>query len=124
MSVTNGNAFGESSISEDPRMQRGTQIAALSRVTLDGDHWVVPSQTGEGRYKVFPDEGRCTCPDYETRSLRCKHQWAVEFVRQREVAPDGTETVTEAVRVTYTQQWSSYNAAQTNEHDRFLPLLR
>lgn len=97
------------------------QLAALSPIRIDGDSWIVPSQTGEGRYRVYPDEERCICPDYERRQLRCKHVWAVEFVRQREVKPDGTETVTEAVRVTYTQDWSAYNAAQTHEHERFLP---
>lgn len=113
-------------IADDPRKLRGLEIAALSRLRQDGDHWLVPSQSSDRlvQYRVYPDEGTCTCPDYETRALRCKHQWAVEFVRQREVAPDGTETVTEAVRVTYGQSWSLYNKAQTTEHERFLPLLR
>ncbi|MPZ22918.1 MAG: hypothetical protein GEU28_05125 [Dehalococcoidia bacterium] len=93
-------------VSPDPRMVRGLEIAARMRVRQDGDAWIVPSQSGDGRYRVHPDEERCTCPDFATRGLRCKHQWAVEFVRQREVAPDGTETVTEAVRVTYSQEWS------------------
>ena len=32
--------------------------------------------------------------------------------------------MTQAVRVTYRQEWSVYNKAQTHEHERFLPLLR
>ncbi|MDA1010619.1 MAG: transposase, partial [Chloroflexi bacterium] len=59
-----------------------------------------------------------------TRRVKCKHIFAVEYVLTHEVAPDGTETVTEAIRVTYSQNWSAYNAAQTHEHERFLPLLR
>ncbi len=48
---------------------------------------------------------------------------------QRELDFDGktvTETVsvTKTVRRTYPQQWPSYNAAQTNEKDRFQVLLR
>lgn len=109
---------------DDARRTRGMEIAARLRVRQDGDAWIVPSQTGDGRYTVRPEAQTCTCPDFESRQLRCKHVWAVEFVMQREIAPDGTETVTEAVRVTYTQSWSVYNAAQTHEHERFLPLLR
>ena len=73
---------------------------------------------------VYPDEGRCTCPDHEVRQVRCKHLFAVEYTIKRETLPDGSETVTQAVRVTYRQEWSVYNKAQTHEHERFLPLLR
>ena len=109
---------------DDPRRLRGLEIAALSRVRQDGDHWIVPSQTGTGRYSVYPDQDRCTCPDHETRQVRCKHLFAVEFTIKREQHPDGSATVTQAVRVTYRQEWSVYNRAQTHEHERFLPLLR
>lgn len=119
MSFTNDNA-----LEIDPRAARGLDIAARLRVRQDGDAWIVPSQTGDGRYTVRPDEQTCTCPDFETRGIRCKHQWAVEYVIQRETAPDGTETVTERVRVTYSQEWSVYNKAQTHEHERYLTLLR
>lgn len=119
--AVNDNAFVPT---DDPRMARGLEIAERLRVRLDGDHWAVPSQTGTETYRVWPDEGRCSCPDFETRGLRCKHQWAVEFVQKRETLPNGTEVVTQAVRVSYSQEWSAYNAAQTHEHERFIPLLR
>lgn len=107
------------------REQRGLELAATRRIEQQGETWIVPSQTGDGRYTVSPGAQTCTCPDYERRSLPCKHLFAVEYVRQREIAPDGTETVTEAVRVvTYSQNWPVYNAAQTHEHEHFLPLLR
>ena len=48
---------------------------------------------------------------------------AVEYTLRRETAPDGTETVTETVRVTYSQDWKAYNAAKTGEKDRFAALL-
>ena len=108
----------------DERQQRGLELAATSRIQQQGETWIVPSQTGVGRYTVSPFAQTCTCPDYERRSLPCKHLFAVEYVRQREIAPDGTVTETEAVRVTYSQNWPAYNAAQTHEHERFLPLLR
>lgn len=36
---------------------------------------------------------------------------------------DGTETVRESVRVTYSQDWSAYNSAQSEEGDRLRVLL-
>jgi len=66
----------------------------------------------------------CTCPDWAERGVvtHCKHIFSVEIVRSQ-VQPDGT-TVTKTSRVTYTQDWTSYNAAQTNERDHFVTLLR
>ena len=107
----------------NPRAVKGHQIADRFRVRQSGDHWIVPSQNGDGRYSVFPDEERCTCPDNEIRQVKCKHQWAVEFVRERETRPDSTETVRETVRLTYSQDWTAYNAAQTEEWPRFRVLL-
>ena len=66
----------------------------------------------------------CTCPDFAERHQPCKHIFAVEFVIQRQQLEDGTETYTQAVRVTYGQRWSLYNAAQTNEGEHFVRLLR
>jgi SWIM zinc finger len=108
------------------RQQRGLVIAATSRIQKDGDAWVVPSQSLNGKYKVrfTADGGRCTCPDFELRQQSCKHVFAVEMVVRRETAPDGTVTETRAVRVSYGQNWSAYNAAQTTEKDHFCLLLR
>lgn len=103
----------------------------------NGHGWSVPSQSGAGQYTVtgLPTDvsaaaPHCTCPDYETRAVKCKHIFAVEYVIQRETNVDGSTTVTETVRVTktvrrtYPQNWPAYNAAQTNEKDRFMVLLR
>ena len=62
------------------------------------------------------------------RHCRCKHIYAVQYVRQRELSADGVETVTESVtltqtRKTYPQDWPNYNAAQTNEKRHFQELL-
>jgi transposase len=112
----------------EPREQKALEIAAKSKLTRKGNTWLVPSQAGPKKYTVDPNpEGpRCTCPDFEARQLRCKHIFAVEYTIQREQTSDGQTIVTESVRVTqktYTQDWSAYNKAQTNERAHFLSFL-
>lgn len=116
---------------QQAREQRGLEIAAKAKIQHSGERWFVPSQS-EPRgtyYTVKPDVSNphCTCPDHETRQIKCKHIWAVEFVVRREYTNDGqTETLTETVQVrkTYKQEWTAYNAAQVNEKDQFQSLLR
>jgi transposase len=120
---------------DNGREIRGLEIAAKAKLERHGGRWFVPSQSGKtapdrtGAYTVTPDVSNphCTCPDHELRSVKCKHIWAVEFTIQREYTNDGqTETLTETVTVkkTYKQEWSAYNAAQTNEKEQFQSLLR
>lgn len=110
-------------------------IAALCKITQKDGVWLVPSQSGNGKYAVqfnpaMPESTRCSCPDYETRACKCKHIFAVEFSLHREQNPDGSTTITEKVmitatkRTTYRQNWPAYNAAQTNEKQQFQILLR
>ena len=114
------------------RENRGIVIAARCKIVQSGDVWMVPSQSGPGKYAVYinKDTPTCTCLDHETRGVKCKHIFAVEIVAKREENPDGTATVTntvtvkETVRKTYKQNWPAYNAAQTNEKDKFLSLLQ
>ncbi|MGA2159130.1 MAG: transposase [Dehalococcoidia bacterium] len=110
----------------DTREEKGLVIAATSKIEKNKLGWKVPSQSGNGTYVVNLDHGEpfCTCPDFEARHLPCKHIHAVEYVIQRETKPDGTVTVTEAIKVTYNQEWHTYNEAQTHESERFLVLLR
>jgi transposase len=118
----------------DARQQRGLEIAARFKVVRRERDWSVPSQSGTGKYTVSGldiEAPRCTCPDFETNGGPCKHIYAVRIVIQREFSFDGetvteTETVsvTKTVRRTYPQNWPAYNAAQTNEKDRFMVLLR
>ncbi len=108
------------------------QIAAVCRITRKEGYWQVPSQTGNGTYQVNLQKGSCSCPDHEVRQVKCKHLFAVEFTVKREYNGDGTvtetiqETVTETkeVQVTYPQNWTAYNAAQTQEKTQFVSLLR
>jgi hypothetical protein len=114
----------------DPRQQRGLEIAATARIVKKGAARLVPSQSGNGRYKVRPETPHCNCPDHELRGVKCKRIIAVEYVIQRERHADGSATITETmtiretVRKTYPQNWSAYNAAQTHEKEEFLELLR
>lgn len=116
----------------EPRQMRGMEIAACANIVRKGSAWIVPSQSGKGRYTVCPDDENphCTCPDHETRGVKCKHIFAVEYAMSRERHYDGSTTVTETVTVretikkTYPQNWSAYNAAQTHEKEQFLVLLR
>jgi len=109
----------------DARQERGLQIAATSRIEKNKVGWKVPSQSGNGSYVVNLDHGEpfCTCPDFETRHQPCKHIHAVEYVMKRETKPDGSTTVTQSVKVICTQDWSAYNAAQSEEKTRFGVLL-
>ena len=107
---------------------KALQIAATSKLTRKGNTWIVPSQAGQGEYKVNPDpqSPRCSCPDFEFRNAKCKHVLAVEYTLMRETTPDGRTVVTETVKVTqktYTQDWKAYNRAQTHEKSELQALL-
>lgn len=99
----------------EAREQRGLEIAATKRLQQKGSLWLVPSSTGVGTYVVDPTvygTATCTCPDFELHQSPCKHVCAVEYTIRRETTTD-KGTVTETV--TYRQEWTAYNAAQTNE---------
>lgn len=116
----------------DVRAERGKHIAETCKITGKGTEWFVPSQGGNGRYLVQldPHLPKCSCPDYELRGMKCKHIFAVEFSIKRQQHADGSASVTRTVTVTervekptYKQDWPAYNAAQTNEKDKFQALL-
>jgi transposase len=112
------------------REQRGLALAALYRIEQKDGKWIVPSQKGNGSTYVVDataPKPTCTCQDHETRGVKCKHMFAVEFVQTRERKPDGTETVTRTIKVTekvtYKQDWPNYNKAQTQEKRLFMSIL-
>jgi transposase len=118
-----------SEINTDLRQERGRILSNDKRIKhVAGQTWMVPSQTQvAGGYLVNVAEKTCTCPDFELRRCRCKHQWAVEFARTVETHADGSQTVTDSMtytRTTYEQDWPAYNAAQTQEKGTVLRLLR
>lgn len=123
----------------DAREERGMQIAVAQgqKIVHNGRMWLVPSQTGVGKYGVTLDGDKpfCTCPDHETTGKPCKHVYAVQFkLSQTKVvlAADGsTTTITNTLTVTqtvekkpsYKQDWPNYNAAQVNEYGHFQEFL-
>ncbi|HWW76295.1 MAG TPA: SWIM zinc finger family protein [Pyrinomonadaceae bacterium] len=116
------------------RQQKGLQIAERFHIAREGRLWLVPSQSGSGRYKVDAERQSCTCPDFDFRREPCKHVYAVQHVIERtkttttttDAAGNMTTTTTETVKVTrktYRQDWPNYNAAQTQEKRLFAYLL-
>jgi transposase len=110
----------------DTRQERGLQIANYAKIEKNKLGWKVPSQSGNGSYIVSLDgnEPYCTCPDFEARHQPCKHIYAIEFIQKRETRPDGTTVETKTMKVTYSQEWTQYNEAQTHELQHFVRLLR
>jgi len=106
--------------------ERGLAIANSNTVKKNKLGWQVPSQSGNGTYEVNLDHGEpfCTCGYFEAEHKKCQHIYAVEFIVQKETKPDGTEIVTKTMRITYTQEWAAYDAAQTHEQEKFVMLLR
>jgi hypothetical protein len=112
------------------RQQKGLQIAQRAGIVQQGRLWLVPSQSGKGKYKVDVEKKHCTCPDYDFRREPCKHLYAVEYVIEKSKTTttdaQGNTTTTETVKVTrktYPQVWPAYNAAQTQEKRIFQYLL-
>jgi transposase len=113
----------------DARQEKGRQLSNDRRIKrVEGALWFVPSQSqNAGGYLVNVLASTCSCPDHETRRVRCKHMIAVEIVQTVEVAADGSATLTESVKVTrktYAQNWPAYNAAQCAEKATAQALLR
>src|SRR5580692_3251752 len=113
----------------DARQERGLALARAKGKRIKqivAGKYLVPSASsdGGGGYVVDADAASCTCPDHETRATRCKHLWAVAYVRREVAMPDGSTLVSESVRVTYSQNWPAYNKAQCEEKERVQILLR
>lgn len=86
------------------------------------DLWLVPAASHSGSWVVDyfdPDSPTCTCPDFAQRWAFCKHIFAIEIHEKRLSILKPTPPA----GATYTQDWSGYNAAQTNERDHFVQLL-
>jgi transposase len=111
------------------RELKGLEIAARCKITFDGVHWIVPSQTTSGdkyKIKLTPEGDSCTCDDFGLTAKPCKHVHAARIVRQRDHGGEKAPIIdTDVVpkRPTYKQDWSSYNLAQTTEKHRLQVLL-
>ena len=106
------------------RRQRGLIIATYCPITPIPIGYRVPSQSGRGDYVVsLGDEPFCSCPDWEKRRLDCKHIYAVRTLLDPEPNEDELPASLELSKPKYTQPWSLYNLAQTNEKADFMRLL-
>jgi len=107
------------------RQMRGLEIAERAGIKQTEKGWSVPSQSGNGVYEVRRkgNDLTCSCPDCETRGVKCKHQWAVEYFFQKKTDAQGNTTITKIVRKTYSQDWSAYTTAQNEEITLFDQLL-
>lgn len=111
-------------VNMNEREQRGMELAATKKMRQAKNGWIVPSQTGDGTlYTVNLEAQTCSCPDHETRQVKCKHIYAVEFTIRRETDTNGNVATTKTIRITYSQDWTAYNTAQTEEKERFTALL-
>lgn len=111
----------------DARQERGRTLSQDKRIKhVEGMMWFVPSQTEGGTgYLVNLLSVTCTCPDYELRRGKCKHQWAIEFWRAAQENPQPQpEPPIKLPRKTYKQDWPAYNRAQCDEKAVVQSLLR
>ena len=90
----------EKVINMEARQEKGLAIAQTSRIRKEGNAWIVPSQSGNGSYKVVFNghEPNCNCPDCELRRTKCKHIWAVEYYMKQEIDQEGNKTTTKAMK--------------------------
>lgn len=55
-------------------------ISKGDEISRESDCYLVPSQSGNGKYKICEGEKwTCSCPDFEKRQANCKHIYAVRF---------------------------------------------
>jgi hypothetical protein len=114
------------------REERGREIAKRGGIRQRGGVFVVPSQSDGPSYTVDLADETCTCPDYETRRLRCKHVEAALFYVAWEgsmdgmslVSVDGTGAAKKPKRKTYKRNHAASNDASRHELERIRPLLR
>lgn len=108
------------------RKQKGFEIAKTGKVKMIGNKWSVPSQSLNRSYDVILrlDKSECNCPDFAERGLKCKHIFAVELTVSQSSNRDGSVTaVAKVKRISYAQEWTTYNKAQTSELKLFDELL-
>ena len=119
----------ESGCNVDMRELKALEIAARSRITCANGVWSVPSQSGNGTYRVtISPDASCTCDDFAligATGRGCKHVIAARLVQERDGGGTAPKIVTDAVpkKPTYKQAWPQYNAAKQEEGHHFPELL-
>lgn len=116
------------------REERGRQIAQRGGIRQLGARYVVPSASANSNvptYLVDIVSDECTCADFSTRRLRCKHIEGVLFwlAWEGDAMNDQTSDIGETTQVTLKkkqqskQNWPAYNRAQTTERPRVSKML-
>jgi hypothetical protein len=96
------------------RKQRGYEMAKTENIVNKDGVWFVPSASNPRKtYEVtLTLEGAtCTCEDFKERGIKCKHSFAVSYTIEKTLNKDGTTTVTQTKKITYTQDWKAYDLA-------------
>ena len=68
--------------SEQMRVVRGYAIISKGDTPkqIAKETFIVPSQSGNGEYTITKNgKWKCTCPDFESRKMDCKHIHAVKL---------------------------------------------
>src|SRR5437868_10283732 len=91
----------------DMRELKGLEIAARNRLGFKGGVWSVPSQSGNGKYRVTLAPDSCECEDFQLHQQPCKHVHAARLVQERDHGGKAPAIDIEAVpkRPTYKQNW-------------------
>ena len=110
------------------RKEKGMAIAKTEKISEQNGVWLVPSASNP--HKVYQvvltiNGGRCNCEDFEERSLKCKHQFAVwiSLTRTTKKSKNGTITETTTKKVVYTQNWKAYTQASIHQKELMQKLL-
>jgi transposase len=111
----------------DMRELKGLEIAARCRIAFKDGAWIVPSQSGNGTYRVTltPQGDSCACEDFSLTGQPCKHVHAARIIRERDYGGKSPVIDMDVIpkRKTYAQNWPAYNLAQSIEKHRFQELL-
>ena len=108
------------------RKRRGLQIANSCQVVEKNGVWLVPSQTNPHKVyqvRLMLEGSTCTCEDYASRRIKCKHVFSVEYTIEKKFNADGSITITTTKKVSYPQNWPAYDKAQINQKEAFMKLL-
>ena len=69
----------------DMRELKGLEIAARCKLAFQESAWLVPSQSGNGKYKAtLQPVTSCTCEDFSLNRRPCKHVHAARLVQERD----------------------------------------
>lgn len=107
------------------RRQKGYEIAKTNKVILNGDKWLVPSQSTNKNYEVILriDKSVCNCPGFVETQLKCKHIFAVEITLTNQINSGDPATTAETKKPSYPQDWKAYDQATTQQKTIFMKLL-